>query len=82
MIVNYRLGRHTQRRNQCIIEIAGVEDKNQAAKLIGKKIIWSSPKGKQITGRVVSPHGNKGLLLAAFEKSLPQAVGVKVKIAD
>lgn len=75
VIVNYRLGRHTQRRNQCIVKIDGVEDKYQASKFIGKKIFWSSSKGKLIKGKIISTHGSNGFVLAAFEKCLPQSWG-------
>lgn len=81
-MVNYRLGRHTQRRNQCIIKIEGVNDKYQASKFIGRKIIWRSNKGKQIKGKVISTHGNNGFVLAAFEKCLPQAAGERVVLVD
>ncbi len=82
LIVNYRLGRHTQRRNQCIIKVEGVKDRYQAAKFIGQKISWSSKQGKEIRGKIMSTHGDNGLVLAVFERSLPHAVGVKVKLED
>jgi large subunit ribosomal protein L35Ae len=81
VIVNYRLGRHTQRRNQCIVKIEGVKDKYQASKFIGKKIIWNSSK-KQIKGRIISTHGSNGFVLAAFEKCLPQAAGERAILED
>ncbi|MEM2933951.1 MAG: 50S ribosomal protein L35ae [Methanocellales archaeon] len=81
VVVNYRSGRHTQRRNQCLVKIAGVKDKYQASKFIGKKIVWSSSKGKRIKGKIISTHGSNGFVLAAFEKCLPQS-GERVIFVD
>ncbi len=43
----------------------------EAEKFIGKEVIWTSPAGKQIKGKISSAHGNKGLVRAIFEKGLP-----------
>ncbi len=82
VIVNYRSGRHTQRRNQCIIKIEGIKDKYRASKFIGKRVSWISHKGRRIKGKIISTHGNNGFVLAAFEKCLPQATGEKIILED
>lgn len=80
VISNFRIGRHTKSGNHMII-IASAESKKTALKFVGKKVIWTSPAGKQIAGKIVSAHGSKGALRAIFEKGMPgQSIGQKVKI--
>jgi large subunit ribosomal protein L35Ae len=60
----------------------GIESKEKAAELVGKKVTWTSPAGKELTGEVLAPHGSKGAIRARFEPGLPgQSIGQKVKIS-
>ena len=80
IIVNFKGSHKRQVGNQMIIQTSGVSNKEDAAKLVGKKVKWSSPAGKIITGEIRSSHGNKGALRVLFETGMPgQAVGQKVK---
>lgn len=80
-IVNYRMGRHTQNPRQMIVKVEGVEDREAAAKLKGKQVIWTSPAGKEMEGEVKGPHGNKGAVRAKFKKGLPgQSVGTQAEV--
>ena len=64
-----------------IIKVDGVEDNAKAKHLLSKKVVWESPAGKKLVGKIASIHGNKGNLRVIFEKGLPgQAIGSKVKI--
>ena len=49
----------------------GTGSRKEAGKFDGKEVIWKSPAGKEIKGKISSPHGNKGLVRAIFEKGLP-----------
>ncbi|MBW2978472.1 50S ribosomal protein L35ae [Candidatus Woesearchaeota archaeon] len=80
IIVNFRRGRHTQKDNQMVISVSGY-DKEKAKGLVGKKVVWTSPAGKELKGKISSVHGNKGAVRAIFETGMPgQAIGSKVKI--
>jgi len=80
-VVNYRKGRHTQNTSQAVIKVHGFNKKEDANELKGKKVVWKSPKGKELIGRILKAHGNKGAVLAKFDKGLPgQAIGTKVSI--
>ena len=80
-IVNFKGSHKTQVNNQMIVKADGIASKEDAAKLVGKKVVWSSPAGKEIKGEVRSAHGNKGALRVLFEKGMPgQAIGQKVRI--
>lgn len=80
-IVNYRGGKHTQKTNQLVVIAEDVKSKEEARKLMKKKVEWTTPTGKKISGVVSKVHGNKGAVLVKFEKGLPgQALGTDVEI--
>ncbi len=80
-ILSFRRGRHTQRMNQFLLEVEGVETRAKAAQFIGKSIVWRSPAKREIVGKITQPHGNSGVLRARFSKGLPgTALGTKVEI--
>jgi large subunit ribosomal protein L35Ae len=81
-VIQFRRGRKTVHERHFLIEIKKIENRKDAEKLIGKEVIWKSPAGKIIRGKIASPHGNKGVVRAIFEKGLPgQAIttGVEIK---
>ena len=81
IIVNFRRSRHVQKPNHIILEVRGIENKEKAASLIGKKVTWKSPAGKELKGEIKATHGNKGCVRAIFETGVPgQALGKKVEI--
>ena len=81
IIVNYRGGKHTQYNNHMIIIADGVESRDKAAALVGKKVAWKNAQGRAINGEVRAAHGAKGAVRAIFEKGMPgQSVGTPVEI--
>jgi large subunit ribosomal protein L35Ae len=79
VILNYRLGRKTQRPRECLIKVLGVETL-EAGQMIGWKVAWPA-KAPKIQGKIVSLHGRKGTLRARFSKGVPgQALRSHVKI--
>ncbi len=82
VIVNFRRGRKTVHHYQMVIQPEGCSKKEDAEKLVGKKVVWKSPAGKEIPGKVLAIHGNKGNIRARFETGMPgQAIGTKVEIS-
>ena len=80
-VIQFRRGRHQIHERHFLIEIEGIDKKQNAEKFIGKMVIWKSPAGKVIEGKIASTHGNKGVVRAIFEKGLPgQAITTKVEI--
>lgn len=81
VLVSYRRGRNTQNPHQALIRVDGVETKEEAQKLVGKKVAW---KGKKVVikGEVTAPHGANGVVRAIFERGLPgQAMTTEVELA-
>jgi len=81
-ISNYKRGRHTVHPKHCIIVFPGIKNKNDANKLIGRLVVWTSSTGKELKGTITRAHGNHGAVRAHFKKAgVPgQALGTKVKI--
>ena len=82
VISNYRGSHHTQVNNQMIVLPEGVSTREDAAKLEGKKAVWTTSSGKEIEGIVTKPHGNKGAVRVRFDHGgLPgQALGTSLEI--
>ena len=80
-IVHFRGSRRVKRTNQMVLQVAGVDNKDKASKLIGKKVMWKTSAGKQMTGEITNIHGNSGALRVRFDTGLPgQSIGTKVSI--
>ena len=80
-VIQFRRGRHTVHERHFLIEVEGIKTRKEAGKFVGKEVIWKSPAGKLIKGKLSSAHGNKGVVRAIFEKGLPgQAVTTEVEI--
>ena len=82
-ILSYRMGRHTQNVNQMLVELESVDSKEKAEKMVGKKIVWKTPSGKEINGELTAVHGSKGVMRAKFEKNLPgQSITTKFDVKE
>lgn len=80
VISSYRRGRHVTTGNQVIILPEGSTSKEEAAKLVGKKVTWNTGK-RALTGEVRSAHGNSGAIRVLFETGMPgQCLGQQVTI--
>lgn len=80
-VIQFRRGRKTITERHFLLEIDGVSNKEQAIKFVGKSVVWKSPAGKEIKGKIAASHGNKGVVRAIFEKGLPgQAITTKVEV--
>ena len=80
-IVNFRLSRHVQKNNHMIVNVDSLTSRDKAKALVGKEVVWTSPAGREIKGKVASAHGNKGNLRVIFEKGMPgQSLATKVEV--
>ena len=81
VIVNFRGSYRTQYNNEMIVKVSGYDNKEKSKELVGKKVTWKTPSGKEMTGVVKAAHGSNGALRVKFEKGLPgQALGAKVSV--
>jgi len=80
LVIQFRRGRKTYKPRHFILDV-GTKSREEAEKFVGKKVSWTSPAGKIINGKIASPHGNKGLVRAIFEKGLPgQAIATDAEV--
>lgn len=81
IISNFKMGRHHHSGNQMVLLVEGVDKKEKTSGLIGKTVVWKSPAGKEIKGKITMPHGRNGAVRVLFEKGMPgQAIGKKVLV--
>lgn len=79
-VVQFRRGRKTVKERHFLIDV-GAKDRAAAEKFVGKDVVWKSPAGKEINGKVAGAHGNGGIIRAIFEKGLPgQSITTEVEI--
>ena len=64
-----------------ILLVDAIDSREKGKTMIGKKVVWTSPAGKKIEGKVTNVHGNKGALRIQFETGMPgQAISQKVEV--
>ena len=81
-VIQFRRGLKRIHEKHFILDV-GAKDKEDAKKFSGKEVVWISPSGKKIKGKISDSHGNKGLVRAIFERGLPgQAITTKIEIKD
>ncbi|TFG32770.1 50S ribosomal protein L35ae [Candidatus Thorarchaeota archaeon] len=79
VVSSYRRGKHLQHPNQVILVFSETKTRSEAAALVGRKVKWTTPGEREITGKVLGPHGNSGAVRAKFNTNLPgQAIGTPV----
>jgi len=80
VIVSYRRGPKTQKPKECLLKFPHIKSASEASTLIGRKVAWPIRERKCI-GKIVAPHGNKGLVRARFRKGVPgEALGSHVEL--
>ena len=80
-IVNFRGTRRVKSHNQMVLQVPGVDSKDKASKLVGRKVVWKTSAGKQMVGQITNIHGNSGALRIRFDTGMPgQSIGSKVVI--
>ena len=78
VIVSYRRGSNDQNTNQVLVRFPSYVEANKA---IGKRLVYEDNKGNKYIGKVLRPHGKKGVAIAVFKPNLPgQAMGKVAKL--
>ena len=81
-VIQFRRGLKRIHERHFILNV-GAKSREEADNFVGKGVVWTSPAGKKIEGKVSSAHGNKGLVRAIFEKGLPgQAKNTEAEVKE
>ncbi len=67
IIVNY----HIAYTKEVLVNIPGISSKRDAARLVGRKAVWTDPKGGKYIGLVSGLHGKSGTIKVKFKAPLP-----------
>ncbi len=79
-IIQFRRGLRRIHERHFIIDV-GAKSREETIKFIGKEVIWKSPAGKKIKGKIAAAHGNKGLVRVIFEIGLPgQSINNSIEV--
>ena len=87
--VHFKRGQRTQQENQAVLKVQGCEERKSAVFYHGKRVAYiykakNTPRGnayKCIWGKVISSHGNNGMVRAKFAKNLPpRAMGSTLRV--
>ena len=82
IVVQFRRGRRVIHERHFLLDL-GLTNREDAKKLTGKGVIWRSPAGKEIKGKISDAHGTKRLVRAIFEKGLPgQALTNDIEVLE
>ena len=78
IIVNY----HIAYTKEVLVSVPGILSKRDAARLVGKKAIFTDRKGGKYMGIVTGLHGRSGTLKVKFNAPLPStALAQRINIA-
>ncbi|AFL94314.1 50S ribosomal protein L35Ae [Thermococcus cleftensis] len=81
LVLAYAGTKEHQDNHHMILKPLGIDDRNAASRLIGRKVVWRTPTGRKMYGKILKPHGNRGEVKAYFKPGLPgQALGDYVEI--
>ena len=82
VISNYKRGRHTLHPKHCILVFPNIKNRDDANRLTGRTVVWTSDSGKDLKGTITRAHGNNGAVRCHFKKAgVPgQALGTKIII--
>ncbi|CAL9039688.1 large ribosomal subunit protein eL33w-like [Musa acuminata AAA Group] len=88
-ILGYKRSKSNQYENTSLVQIEGVNTKEEVAWYCGKRMAYiykakTKNKGTQyrcIWGKVARPHGNSGVVRAKFKSNLPpKSMGGRVRV--
>ncbi|CAL9075421.1 unnamed protein product [Musa textilis] len=88
-ILGYKRSKSNQYENTSLVQIEGVNTKEEVAWYCGKRMVYiykakTKTKGTRyrcIWGKVARPHGNSGVIRAKFKSNLPpKSMGRRVRV--
>ena len=82
LLISFRRGKRTVQPNHALIETKNVKSREDTTKMLGKKVSLPT-KNSEITGKIASAHGNKGVMRVIFKKAISKdMIGKQVEISE
>ena len=87
--MGYKRGQRTQHEGQTLVKIQGCQDRDSSKWYHGKRVAFVYRAKNAVTGRshkciwgkVISSHGNAGMVRVKFAKNLPpRAIGSALRV--
>lgn len=92
--LGYKRNRRNQHEGQSRLQIEGVKDRKDTRFYLGKRVAYiykapkptKSPSGamskyRVMWGRIITPHGDNGIVRAKFRKNLPpSSIGKQLRV--
>ncbi|MCS7139529.1 MAG: 50S ribosomal protein L35ae [Candidatus Nezhaarchaeota archaeon] len=80
-VLSFRLGMNRRYPRELLVKLG--ESEVDVAKLVGKKVVIEDQHGNKYIGKVLKPHGGKGVAVVRFRKDLPgQVIGLEAKVIE
>ncbi len=83
-VLGYKRTRTIQKPSQTLLEIEGVNEKEDTSFYVGKRVCYVYKVGSDsrcIWGRITRAHGNSGVVRARFQHNLPpKSFGATIRV--
>jgi large subunit ribosomal protein L35Ae len=80
-ILNFRLGLKRRYPRELLVKLG--ESEADVARLIGRKVLLTDAHGNKYVGKVLRPHGRRGVAVVRFRKDPPgDVIGREVTVLD
>jgi ribosomal protein L35AE/L33A len=79
ILTEFARSRRVQQNLLALVKFPSVDNLAKASKLIGRMVVWTSPTGTKLRGKIIGPHGKNGVVKARFKHGPPsQGIGTDV----
>ena len=69
--MGFRRSGYVWRKGEALIRVEGIIRAEKAAQLVGRRVLWQKDGYKRHIGKVLGPHGRKGVLRVRFKRGPP-----------
>lgn len=71
VFLGFRRSKNASKKREALIRVEGVRSAEKAAQLVGHRVLWRKEGFRHHRGKVLGPHGRKGILRVRFRRHPP-----------